>query len=1180
MAGAEVPRKSSGRIVAFLTTRWFLSAIGVLSIALLVWFLGPLLPFLGSISARILAVAAVLAVWLIANLVLDLRAAKRESAMIDNVASAGARESSTDAAAVEEMGILRERLSAALVQLRKSQAQGNRKRQYLYELPWYILIGPPGSGKTTALMNSGLNFPLSDKFGRDPLRGVGGTRNCDWWFSDDAILLDTAGRYATQDSNQAVDHKVWLGFLGLLKQFRPRQPINGAVVAIGIPDLLQMKAVERSAHARAIKSRLTELQSQFSLRVPVYVMFTKMDRIAGFVEFFHDLNREDRTDVWGMTFPLDDGAGQTGAIGNFDTEYDALVERLNARLLDRVHDERDYERRGRIFGFPVQVAGLKGMLHDFLGEIFAPNRFEDRPLLRGIYFSSATQEGTPIDRLMGAMAATFGLTEQRPPAFSGPGRSYFVTRLLRDVIFEEAGLAGSDPKAERRDRLLRAAALGGIAAAALLLVAAWTVSYFRNASLIADEMAAGSAYAQVAAPLVQASVGDENVAPVMPVLDRMRTLPAGYDTAKQSVPFSRGLGLDQGRKLESQAIRSYRRSLTGLLLPRLVLGMQTQLEKTVDNPSDAGTFLRLYLMLGGQGPLDKGLVKSAVSAMAGARAYPNLAADDSRKWFEAHIDALLEEPLPAIELNAALLMRARDQLASIPLSARAYDVVRTGAAARALPVWRVIDHAGAAGNQVFMRGSGKPLTEGVPGFFSYDGFHKVLLPQIGDAIKAAADESWVLGSDKQVRPSNDDVRRLTEQAVDLYVRDFTSAWDGLLGDVRIVRFGNTQQAANVLNALSGPGSPLKAYFTAVAQETNMNRPAAPAAAAAGAAAAAAVNANPAAAAIAKLAQSSPGLEARGQGIDMHYTALREFTGNGSGSSQLDELIKRFAELYMQLSSQALGGAPSASAVSAVQLSQLASNLPPGLGAIVSDVAGGTSSLATGATRKSIEDQYASSVLRFCRQALDGRYPMQKASTIDVAIGDFTQLFKPGGALDLFFASNLKPYVNTTTTPWSNQKVNNSDLGLSSGTLAQFERADRIRANYFGGGAAPSVEFTLMPTALSNEATQVVFDLDGQVLTYARGAATPMRMQWPGPNAAGRAHLAISRNGQSAVLDATGPWALFRLLDRARITGNLPDQLNVTFETGGLTASFQLRATSVRNPFRSRDLEQFQCPAQL
>jgi type VI secretion system protein ImpL len=128
--------------------------------------------------------------------------------------------------------------------LKKTRLGGKTGRgQYLYQLPWYIIIGPPGSGKTTALINSGLRFPL----GAGKVRGVGGTRNCDWWFTDEAVLLDTAGRYTTQDSHEEVDRAAWRGFLDLLKKHRRRRPINGAFIAISLADLMQQREEEREA---------------------------------------------------------------------------------------------------------------------------------------------------------------------------------------------------------------------------------------------------------------------------------------------------------------------------------------------------------------------------------------------------------------------------------------------------------------------------------------------------------------------------------------------------------------------------------------------------------------------------------------------------------------------------------------------------------------------------------------------------------------------------------------------------------------------------------------------------------------------------------------------------------------------------------------------------------------------
>jgi type VI secretion system protein ImpL len=1180
-----------GRIGHFLIQRWVISGIGALAFALLLWFLGPLLSFLSGAIVRLAIVVLIAAVWLIANLVLDLRAARRNSAMIAKATDVSQDKGVTaDKASQDEAGTLRERLEEALAELRKSQSAG-RSGQYLYQFPWYILIGPPGSGKTTALTNSGLKFPLSKKFGKDPLRGVGGTRNCDWWLSDEAILLDTAGRYTTQDSNEAVDQKAWLSFLRLLKEFRPRQPINGALVAIGLPDLLQMSASERSNHAHAIKNRLAELKREFGLKLPVYVIFTKADRIAGFTEFFDDLDREGRTNVWGMTFKLEmDSQSTASPAEEFNPEFERLVERLNQRLLERVHEERDSDRRGRIYGFPLQFGTLKPMLHDFLAEIFDATRFEDRQLLRGVYFTSATQEGTPIDRLMGSMSRAFGLADKAAPMLGGAGRSYFLTRLLKDVIFEEASLAGADPRAERRERLMRHAALAAVAVVAFFLIGAWVVSYLGNSALIADEQKAKDAYVAAATPLVQPTVADDNIATVMPVLDQLRGLPAGYDSAQAGAPLLRRFGLNTAPKLESQAVRAYRRALNGMLLPRLLVGIETQLKNNIDKPEYVNVFLPLYLELGGQGPLDKTLVNTAVSSLWGPRAYPNLQPADSTKRLQAHVDALVEEPVTPIALDAGLLMRARAVVANIPFPARAYSAIKESAAAKALPEWRIADHIGAATNQVLTRVSGKPLSQGVPGFFTYDGFNKVLLPQMPAAIKQVTDASWILGA-QAGQPAGQDMNALREQIAAAYAADFISAWDQVLSDVTIIPFRNAQDAADVLGRLSQPSSPLKLFLVAAAQETTMNRATGgnnPAAAAlAGAKAAANAAAGSAAGVLGSLAPAGDTApKTAANTIDSHFQPLHDFVANAAaGQSQLDDVMKQLAQ-----ASTEIGGAPGAPGApgaapgggTLARLGQQASRLPPPLGGILATATGKSTDIAAGASRKSIQDIYASTVLAFCRQAIDGRYPFARASTIDVGLSDFQQLMRPGGLLDSFFQTNLKPYVDTSGTPWKNQKANGADLGLSRAGLAEFELAQKIREDFFGAnGAAIMAEFTLSPIEASSDVTQGSLDVEGQVLNFMRGQTPSQKMQWPAPNSSDKARLTLTRaNGQPAVIETAGPWAFFRLLDRAKMDASLPDQMTIGFDANGATASFRLRASSVRNPFHARNLAQFQCAPQL
>ena len=238
----------------------------------------------------------------------------------------------------------------------------------MFDQPWYAIIGPPGAGKTTALLNAGLPFTLAGPMGQAAVAGGGGTRLCDWWFTQDAVLIDTAGRYTTQDSDAAVDRAGWNAFLALLKRTRPRQPLNGVIVAIALTDIVQAHPAERDTHAATIARRIAELEHSFGMRLPVYALFTKADLIAGFSEFFDGLTREQRDQVWGQTFAL--GVQGPAVPERFTAGFRALVDRLNERLAARLQAEHRLDRRGLIAGFPSQVASLEKPLAAFIAAAF------------------------------------------------------------------------------------------------------------------------------------------------------------------------------------------------------------------------------------------------------------------------------------------------------------------------------------------------------------------------------------------------------------------------------------------------------------------------------------------------------------------------------------------------------------------------------------------------------------------------------------------------------------------------------------------------------------------------------------------------------------------------------------------------------------------------------------------
>ncbi|MBW4036033.1 MAG: type VI secretion system membrane subunit TssM, partial [Proteobacteria bacterium] len=626
--------------------RWLLTGLGVAIIAALIWFFAPFWPPLAGILPRAIIIGLIVLLWLGVNLGLDRRARKRASTVESAITAAPV---DPDAGAKQdEVAALSARLKKALAILAKARGT----RGYLYEQPWYVIIGPPGAGKTTALMNAGLNFPLAAELGQGAVAGVGGTRYCDWWFTDQAVMIDTAGRYTTQDSAVAVDQAGWHGFLDLLKRTRPRQPLNGVIVAIALSDIAGGDPSASAAHARAIRARIKDLTSRLGVTVPVYALFTKSDLIAGFTEFFDDLDTAGRAQVWGATFPNE--RGPAGAVREFVPEFKALIGRLEARVIDRLAAERSPDRRAMIEGFPLQVASLQAPLAAFLTEAFGGSTLDPAPWLRGVYLCSGTQEGTPIDRLTGALARSFGIDQRRAPSLRPQsGRSYFLASLLKDVIFGEAMLGSADRGLARRRFALRAGGFAAVGVVFIALLAGLLISRGNNAAAIARATNSLAAEQKIAATLKLDPVSSANLPLIAPLLEQARRLAA----AKPDAGFA-GLGLDQTGSVHAATAAVYRNTLDFALLPRLVLQLEAEMRGGLDRPDFLYQATRVYLMLGNQGPLDAPLVEAWMK-LDWQRLYPGIGQTDLRASLMENLIDLLARPLPDVPLDGGLVATAR-----------------------------------------------------------------------------------------------------------------------------------------------------------------------------------------------------------------------------------------------------------------------------------------------------------------------------------------------------------------------------------------------------------------------------------------------------------------------------------------------------------------------------------------
>ncbi len=1159
-----------------LKSRGFLTFVGIVLLCGFIWYAGPYFAFaefrpLESESWRWVAIG-VLVIWWLLSLVLKVWKAKRASAKLSQaVVSQGAAPAR---GASREALQLRERFEEAVAALKKMDKSGRN----LYELPWYVIIGPPGSGKTTALVNSGLKFPLEQRFGREALRGVGGTRNCDWWFTDEAVLLDTAGRYTTQDSDESADSAGWAEFLSLLGKYRKRRPLNGVIVTLSASDLMTNAPAEREANVAAVRRRLDELNRHLKVRLPVYLMVTKCDLISGFAEYFEELDGAGRSQVWGMTFAAERSAAGTAA-EDFQTEFDLLVERLNQRLFARIDAERDTRRRTAAFAFPQQTAALRNFIGAFVNEVFAATRFDGRLLLRGVYFTSGTQEGTPIDRLMGAIGRGFAVTQDAYGAApSGRGKAYFIEQLLKNVMFAEAGIAGVN---RGRELKLAALQLGGYIA--LLLIACvgvvmLSVSFHRNKSYLAEVAKALDDMKAMQPPQAQQSLAD-----IAPWLDAVRSVSEAANQYRNRLAWSMRWGLYQAGAIGDAAHEAYLREINGTLLPRVGAEFKQHLEASAAEPDKLYQYLKAYLMLGE--PKDH-LDKPQLSFLT------NLDWQDKYSTQPAvveslttHLHALMEDQsgLAPLPLDTTLLAASRNSVRQASLPRLMYDQLKLAHVDDRSHDVRLDIAAGAGADRVFVRKSGRALSEPIAGFYTRPVFDQISLSGTAGLIKQFSQDSWVMGDSAFDLSA---ASRMTAQVMDLYADEYILTWDGVLSDIHVVPLKNLAQTSNVLELLGGKTSPLKGLIATVEANTNLTKPVEGGASAAGALASAEKAVLNPLSKIFGANKAAAGPPSAAEKITAHFAAVNQLVAGPPGSAPIDSVTAQVAEIQKKIGGlgtgvgetsplDALSKSGQGGALKSLQLQ--ASTLPQPIGALVAEVGGRSESLAIDQARGELDQRYREQVVKACQPIVNGRFPFVAGSALDVPVADFGRLFGSGGIFDTFFKENMAPLVDTSSSPWVWRAGGSGPAGASNAMLRQFELAQQIRDDYFASGIPlPDQQFVMMPGDLDAAATRFTLEVDGQSLDYRHGPVRGISMHWPGPSPGAAAVTFEDNNGVHPNLNFSGPWAWFRLLDAASVRAESDVRFSATFQAGGHQGAVIVEAPSIRNPYQKSVLRQFRC----
>lgn len=681
-----------------------------------------------------------------------------------------------------EIQQLSQKMQQGIQSLKQSRLGGRA----LQSMPWYAIIGPPGSGKTTALRHSGLSFSFLEEGGRGALRGVGGTRNCDWWFTSQAILLDTAGRWSTQDD----DREEWLAFLSLLRRYRPVTPMNGVIVGVALPQLLDSSESQVVETAKHLRARLDEIMTRLGLVMPVYLMFTKADMVSGFIEFWEDLRKSERDQVFGATLPLR-GTGDPRAA--FIKEFDALVGRTHARAIRQIGRLRQPVQRQQTFRYPLEFAATREAIGDFITQLFQANPFQEQVLFRGFYFTSGTQEGRPADRVVSGMARAFGIAAPALPAAPFEPKSYFVTDLFQRVIFPDQKLAGRS--ATRRNKEFMVAAglvLGAMFLGAVLALPA-ALSANNNWNLVEETQALAAKIRQT-----RGAPPPQRLAQLTIVGDRLDTL---EDWRLDGAPPGYRWGMYVGNQLLSPLRKAYATELTAPLIQPIRGVLENQLRSYITvrklHPTQharAVTDLKLYLMLGTPPRLDVEWAASQIPPLweqaTASPAATELVTRHAEMWL-GQIKA--GETLPLV-LDQQLVAQLQERLRAAPRMSDTYDSLIEQTNQEVPPIKRGRFFSDEV--MAFVEG---PADAKIPGAYTREGWD-VVRSTLEANRKSLTSDRWVLGQTETQAQAEIDQQVKDMQAK--YVIRFRDTWKDTLMSLRIKQATSAAEAVKILQALS------------------------------------------------------------------------------------------------------------------------------------------------------------------------------------------------------------------------------------------------------------------------------------------------------------------------------------------------------------------------------------------
>jgi type VI secretion system protein ImpL len=1086
-----------------------------------------------------------------------------------------------------EVLALQASMKQAIDALKRTKLGGRGGKAALYALPWYVVVGPPAAGKTTALKESGLSF-ASAAPNAPKIKGTAGTKNCDWWFSREAILLDTAGRFATDDD----DRDEWTAFLATIKRFRPERPLDGMIVAISAAELAGASEAQIDELAEKLRTRVDEVASQLEMVVPIYVMLTKVDLVAGFVEFWGDLGKQQRAQAWGTTFTLDDERLEEPA-ALCEAEFDLLMKTLHAHMIERLAREPMPEVRTRVLQFPLEFKALRSPLAHFIEQLCLANPYQETPWLRGFYFTSGTQLGRPMDRVLSNMARGFDLGLAPAPDRHGASQSisYFVTDLFRSIIFPDRDLAMRSSSRVRR-HLQKQIAYAAIAlVTTMMLVLPAIVSYFNDVDLVRATLHDVEAMATFERDKTRTTV--QTTEALGGLVQRVQAL----EEAKSRFRIPGVWGLSSAARLYDPVDAHYLVRLREVIEGPVRNQIKSDVRAIADSiRTDASSFqsaydgLKLYIMMALPERLDVDWASKNL-AEKWSRALRKEASFDAEKLVahtRRYADALAADHKWAWPLDESLVGQARARISGLKIEELQYAWL-AGSAASVPPIVPRDIFYGASEQFVDVERNVQ-----VPGMYTAAGWEKIRATL--DSPTSRLDiEPWVIGT---ATPSSGDVQNVvTEKLRKTYFQRYVRAWSDFLSGLKVQTPNDIDSAVAELTAISELDGPYTRLFQSISENVRLDvepRALSEKLAEKGK--------DLLSAAVEKMTGKDAGgpSERRISPVEQHFKFVLHFAFGDSRPGKADAApsglsiyLANVKSLAVQLDQLAKGKeAPKTefqeelSRTAAVVKKQLVDLDRPAqqvLEPLLMNPIRGSQGSVTTSSNTFLDDKWKAEVFEIWREKLANRYPFADAPQ-DVAIADFADFFRPQtGALWKFYEANLAERLERSGNAFK-AKASADPVPFRGEFLRFIGYAQEIADAVFGAGPEPAVVFDIQMHSVPNIG-EIKFWVDGQASTYQNGPEQWLRTQWPAKAGPHRGLLQLKGATITDEFQRQGDFGLFRLLAAGGIKplGAGANVFAASWDPnrpGQQPVKIEFRPVKSAHPFEKDFFRRVKCPPEI